>query len=126
MVSCDYAGFATEHFPIDAEFEGQVRDVMARVVDGNIGHKVAPFMIALGFRDVRVDMETDTLFTVIGSIDADRRRNWETQLQAIRPHLLKLLGSELNADRLLKRFLAYYDDPATCSFTALCFTRGQV
>jgi SAM-dependent methyltransferase len=126
VVSCDFAGFASEHFPVDAEFEHQLRDVMACVVDGNIGRKVAPYMIALGFRDVQVETETDTLFTVIGSIDADRRRNWETQLQAMRPHLIKLLGSELNADRLVKRFLAYYDDPATCSFTSLYFTRGRV
>jgi len=126
VVSCDYAGFATEHFPIDPEFERLVRDVAATMADSNIGRKVAPFMIALGFRDVQVQMETDTLFTVIGSIDADRRRNWETQLQAMRPHLVKMLGSELNADRLVKRFLAYYDNPATCSFTALYFSRGRV
>jgi len=126
VVSCDYAGFATEHFPVDTDFERQVREVTASVVDGNIARKMAPFMLDLGFRDVQVQMETDTLFTVIGSIDADRRRNWETQLQAMRPHLVKLLGSELNADRLVKRFLAFYDNPATCSFTALYFTRGRV
>jgi ubiquinone/menaquinone biosynthesis C-methylase UbiE len=126
VVSCDYAGFATEHFPVDADFERQVREVMATLVDGNIGRKIAPFMIALGFRDVQVRMETDTLFTVVGSIDSDRRRNWETQLQAARPHLNKLLGSKLNADRFIERFLAHYDDPATCSYTALYFTSGRV
>jgi len=126
VVSCDYAGFATEHFPVDIDFERQVREVTASVVDGNIARKMAPFMIALGFRDVQVQMETDTLYTVIGSIDADRRRNWETQLHAMRSHLVKLLGSELDADRLVKRFLAFYDNPATCSFTALYFTRGRV
>jgi SAM-dependent methyltransferase len=126
VVSCDYAGFATEHFPVDPEFEHQVRQVMAGSVDGDIGRKVAPFMLALGFRDVHVEMETDTLFTVIGSIDKDRRLNWETQLQAMRPHLIKLLGSEASAHRLVKRFLAHYDDPATCSFTSLYFTRGRV
>jgi hypothetical protein len=99
---------------------------MATVVDVNIGRNIAPFMIALGFHDVQVQMETDTLFTVIGSIDADRRWNCETQLQALRPHLIKLLGSGLNADRFVKRFLAHYDDPATCSFTSLYFTSGRV
>jgi SAM-dependent methyltransferase len=126
VVSCDYAGFATEHCPVDPDFDRQVREVMASLVDVNIGRKVAPFMLALGFRDVRVDVETDTLFTVVGSIDADRRRNCETQLEASRPHLIKLLGSELNADRFVRRFLAHYDNPATCSFTSLYFTRGRV
>jgi hypothetical protein len=62
---------------------------MAALVDCNIGRKVAPFMMSLGFQDVHVEMETDTLFTVIGSIDAERRWNWEKQFQAARPHLLK-------------------------------------
>ena len=126
VVSCDYSGFATEHFPIDAELERQLRQLIAASVDSDIGRKVAPFMIALGFRDVQVQIETDTLFTVIGTIDADRRRNWETQLQAMRPHLIQLLGSELSADRFVKRFLNHYDDPTTCSYTSLYFTRGRV
>ena len=99
---------------------------MAALVDGNIGRKVAAFMISLGFRDVSVEMETDTLFTVIGSIDAERRWNWEKQFQAARPHLIQIVGSEAEADRLIERFLAHYDDPATCSFTALYFTGGRV
>ena len=126
VVSCDYVGFATEHFPVAPEFDLKVREIMAALVDCNIGRKVAPLMISLGFRDVHVEMETDTLFTVIGSIDAERRWNWEKQFQAARPHLLHMAGSELNADQLINRFLAYYDDPATCSFTTLYFTRGRV
>ena len=126
VVSCDYVGFGIEHFPIAAEFEHQVRDSMAVLVDCNIGRKVAPYMISLGFRDVSVEMETDTLFTVIGSIDAERRWNWEKQFQAARPHVIQILGSEAKADRLIDQFFAYYDDPGTCSYTALYFTRGRV
>jgi ubiquinone/menaquinone biosynthesis C-methylase UbiE len=126
FVSCDYVGFAIEHRPAAPEFDRQVREVMAALVDCNIGRKVSPFMMSLGFQDVHVEMETDTLFTVIGSIDAERRWNWEKQFQAARPHLIQIVGSELDTDRLIDRFLAHYDDPATCSFTALYFTRGRV
>jgi ubiquinone/menaquinone biosynthesis C-methylase UbiE len=127
VVSCDYVGFAIEHFPIAAEFERQVRESMAVLVDCNIGRKVAPYMISLGFRDVSVEMETDTLFTVIGSIDAERRWNWEKQFQAARAHAIQMFfGSEVNADRFIDQFFAYYDDPATCSYTTLYFTRGKV
>ena len=83
-------------------------------------------MLSLGFSDVQVEMETDTLFTVIGHIDAERRWNLETQFQAMRPHLIKMFGSETNVNRLVERFLAHYDDPTTCSFTTLHFTRGRV
>jgi ubiquinone/menaquinone biosynthesis C-methylase UbiE len=126
VVSCDYVGCVIEHFPIAAELDQQIREVMAVVVDVNIGRKVAPFMISLGFQDVHVEIEADTLFTVIGSVDADRRRNLETQFQAMRPHLVKIMGSESEVNRLLQRFLAHYDDPATCSYTSLYFTRGRV
>jgi len=126
VVSCDYVGCAIEHFPIDPELDRQIRDVMAALVDVNIGRKVASFMLSLGFSDVQVEMETDTLFTVIGRIDAERRWNLETQFQAMRPHLIKMFGSETNVNRLVERFLAHYDDPTTCSFTTLHFTRGRV
>jgi ubiquinone/menaquinone biosynthesis C-methylase UbiE len=126
VVSCDFVGFAIEHFPIGPEFDRQVRHVMAMLVDCDIARKVAPFMISLGFRDVRVDIATDTIFTVIGSIDAERRSNWEKQFQAARPHLIQIIGSEAAADRFVASFLANCDDPTTCSFTALHFTRGYV
>jgi hypothetical protein len=83
-------------------------------------------MMALGFRDVAVAIETDTLFTVIGRIDPDRRQNLEIQFQAMRPHLVKILGLEANVNALVDRFLAHYDDPSTCSFTSLHFSRGLV
>jgi SAM-dependent methyltransferase len=126
VVSCDYVGFGIEHYPIAPDFEREVHDVMAALVDVNIGRKVASFMISLGFRDVSVEMETDTSFTVVGSIDAHRRQNWQTQFQAARPHIAGIVGSEAKADAIIDRFLGHYDDPATCSYTALYFTRGRV
>ena len=125
VVSCDYVGFAVEHFPSTPDFEQQVREIMAVLADSNIGRKVAPYMISLGYKDVQVEMETDTLFTVIGSIDAERRTNWEMQFQAARPHIVTLLGSENAADGLINRILGNYDDPATCSYTTLHFSRGR-
>jgi len=126
VVSCDFAGFGIEHFPIAPDLDRQIREVIAQLADVNIGRKVAPYMIALGFEDVRVEIETDTLFTVVGSIDPERRWNWEKQLHAARPHLAVIMGSKSNADRLVEQILAHYDDPATCSFTELYFTRGGV
>ena len=126
VVSCDYVGFVVDHYPIDPELERKLRELTALLVDVNIGRKVAPYMIALGFHDVAVEIETDTLFTVIGRIDAERRRNLQTQFEAMRPHLVNILGSEANVKELADRFLAHYDDPATCSYTALHFSRGRV
>jgi ubiquinone/menaquinone biosynthesis C-methylase UbiE len=126
VVSCDYAGFGIEHFPIAPDLARQIHEVLSQLVDCEIGRKVAPFMISLGFDDVDVKIETDTLFTVIGRIDPERRLNWEKQLQAAYPHIVQILGSKINADRLVDGLLAHYDDPMTCSFTELYFTRGRV
>lgn len=126
VVSCDFAGFGIEHFPIAPDLDRQIREAVSQIVDVNIGRKVAPYMIALGFEDVRVEIETDTLFTVVGSIDPERRWNWEKQLHAARPHLAPIIGSKSDADLLIEQVLAHFDDPTTCSFTELYFTSGRV
>ncbi len=122
----DFSGFAIEHYPVTPEFDQQVRQVMTALVDCDIGRKVSPMMISLGFRDVAVEIEVDRIFTVIGRIDAERRWNWQQQLQAARLHLIRIIGSEAGADQFVETFLATYDDPATCSITTLHFTRGYV
>jgi ubiquinone/menaquinone biosynthesis C-methylase UbiE len=124
VVSCDFASFAIEHFPVNAKFEQEVRRVMTSLVDCDIGRKVGSFMISLGFTDVHLEVEVDKIFTVIGRIDAQRRWNWEKQFEAARPHLIQIIGSEKAADRFVTDFLSVYDDPATSSITTLHFTRG--
>jgi len=126
VVSCDFVGFAIDHFPASPEFSQRVRKVMAGLVDSDVGQKVAPYMLSLGFRDVRVQMETDAVFTVIGKIDPERRWNWERQWDAARPQIIKIVGSEGEAEEFIESFLAFQDDPATCSFVALNFTSGRV
>jgi hypothetical protein len=118
--------FAIRHSPISTEFERLVNRVMPELVDCDIGLKVAPTMISLGFLDVRVEIEADKIFTVIGSIDSQRRWNWERQFQSARPHLVRIMGSEADADHFVQTFLSYYDDPTTSSVTALHFTKGRV
>jgi SAM-dependent methyltransferase len=126
IVSCDFAGFMIEHYPVDAEFERQIRQVMPGLVDPNVGRKIAGHMIALGLEDVTADVEADRVFTVIGRIDPERRWNWEEQWRAARPEVAKILSSESEADKCLERFFAHFDDPATCTFTTLYFTRGRL
>ena len=126
VVSCDFSGFAIRHSPMSAEFERMVNRVMPALVDCDIGLKVAPMMISLGFVDVTVELEADKIFTVIGSIDGERRWNWEKQFQAARHHLVQIMGSDADADQFVQAFLGFYDDPTTCSMTALHFTQGRV
>ena len=125
VVSCDFDGFVTEHFPVTSEFDRQVRTVMASIVDTNTGRKVAPYMMSLGFDDVGVEIETDHVFTVVGAVDHDRRRNWEIQWRAARSQLIEIIGSPEGADRFVTDFLSHHDDARTCTFTSLYFTHGR-
>jgi hypothetical protein len=75
---------------VTPEFDRQVRQVMRALVDCDIGRKGSPMMISLGFRDVAVEIEVDKIFTVIGRIDAERRWNWQKQLQAAESSARKL------------------------------------
>lgn len=125
VVSADFADFVIEHHPADPEFDRDVRRIMPGFVDVGIGRKVAPILLGLGFEGVSVKIEADTLYTVVGAIDARRRWNWEMQWRAARPRLVELAGGEREADDFVNRFMAHYDDPLTCTFTSLFISQGR-
>lgn len=124
LVSADLVDFVVEHHPADPGFDAEARRVMPQFVDVGIGRRIAPRLLALGFADVAVTIETDRLFTVIGAIDPERRWNWEVQWRAARPRLVQILGGEAAADAFIESFFRHHDDPMTCTFTALYLTRG--
>ena len=124
IISADFVDFATEHHSASPEFDADSRRIMPQFVDVGVGRRVAPALLALGFRDVAVQIETDTLFTVVGAIDVDRRRNWELQWQAARSRLVEIEGSDEAADLFIERFMRHQDDSTTCSFTSLYVTKG--
>jgi hypothetical protein len=62
-----------------------------------------------GLVDIDAKMETDRVFTVIGKIDLERRRNWEIQWSGARIRTAELLGSEALADAFIEKFIAYQD-----------------
>jgi SAM-dependent methyltransferase len=125
LVSADFDGFMVEHFPVDPEFEATARRLMPQLVDPEIGRKVAGHLLALGFTDVDVAIERDRVFTVVGPVDDERRRNWEVQWRAARPRCVELLGSKAAADRFFDAFFAHHADPATATWTSLYVTRAR-
>jgi SAM-dependent methyltransferase len=125
LVSADFDGFMVEHFPVAPEFEATAAWLMPQLVDPVIGRKVAGYLLALGFTDVDVTIEHDRVFTVIGAVDAERRRNWEVQWRAARPRCAELFGSEAAADRFFAAFFDHHDDPKTATWTSLYVTRAR-
>ena len=67
------------------------------LVDPFIGRKMASLFALAGLVDLAVHFEPDRLYTVVGRIDPERRRNWVEQLAAARLH--SRASSEASARR---------------------------
>jgi ubiquinone/menaquinone biosynthesis C-methylase UbiE len=126
IICANFDGFAVTHWPEDPALQPLLDRIFRGLVDPFVGRKMAPMFKAAGLADIKVDFEPDRLFTVIGAIDAERRRNWVEQLTAARPYIVKIIGGEAQADNFVSAFLAYQDRADRCSYTALYFVGGTV
>jgi SAM-dependent methyltransferase len=125
-VCANFDGFAVTHWPEDPTLQPKLEQIFPQLVDPFIGRKMVPMFIGAGFTNISAEFEPDRLFTVIGAIDEERRRNWVEQLTTARPYIAQILGSEQQADEFANAFVAYQDRPDTCSYTALYFVRGTI
>ena len=83
-------------------------------------------MMRAGFVDLSVQMEASTVYTIIGAIDPERRSNHEIEMQAARPEVAKLLGSERACDDFYAAWFDYLDRPDTCTILPIWFVQGTV
>jgi hypothetical protein len=100
--------------------------VFSELVDPFIGRKMTSSFAQAGLTDLAVHFEPDRLFTNVGQIDPERRRNWMEQLTPARPHIAPIMGDEGLADQFVDAFLSFHDRPDTSSYTTLFFVRGTV
>lgn len=126
VVCANFDGFAVTHWPVDPVLQPKLEEVFAQLVDPFIGRKMAPMFMDAGLVVGEVVFEPDRLYTIIGAIDPERRRNWAEQLAAARRYIAKILGGERQADQFVEAFLAYQDRSDTGSYTALYFVCGTV
>ena len=76
--------------------------VFSNLVDPFIGRKMAGMCRDCHLIDIGVKMETDRVFTVIGTIDTERRRNWEIQWSGAAAALQSSLAQKHSLTRLLR------------------------
>lgn len=119
LVSANFDGFAVTHEPPDPAIQPMTEFVFGNLVDSFIGRKMAGMCRDCGLVDIDVKMEMDRVFTVIGKIDPERRRNWEIQWSGARKPTAVLLGSEALADAFIEQFIAYQDRPDTATYCTL-------
>jgi ubiquinone/menaquinone biosynthesis C-methylase UbiE len=119
LVSANFDGFAVTHEPPDPAIQPMTEFVFGNLVDSFIGRKMAGMCRECDLVDIDVKMEADRVYTVIGKIDAERRRNWEVQWSGARTPVAKLLGSESLADAFIEKFMAYEDRRDTATYCTL-------
>ncbi|MBR0795254.1 methyltransferase domain-containing protein [Bradyrhizobium jicamae] len=119
LVSANFDGFAVTNEPPDPAIQPIAEFVFNGLVDPYIGRKMAGMCRECGLIDIDVKMETDRAFTVIGSIDQERRRNWEIQWSGAKHRTAELLGSQALADAFIEKFMAYQDRPDTATYCTL-------
>ena len=125
LASANFDGFAVTNEPPDPAIQPMLEFVFNGLVDPFIGRKMAGMSRDCGLIDIDVKMETDRVFTVIGKIDPERRRNWEIQFSGARNRIAELLGSQALADAFVEKFIAYQDRPDTASYCTLYIVRAR-
>jgi len=126
VVSCTFDGFMLEHYPIDTELQQFLEKVMPNLCDSYAGRKVPGMLTELGFVDIAVEIERDRLFTVVGRIEDEARRNLVVQWKAAFPYVTKIWGNEDEAATFVGRLFDYFDHEDTFSACALYFVTGTV
>lgn len=119
LISVNFDGFAVTHEPPDPAIQPMTEFIFSNLVDSFIGRKMAGMCRECGLFDIDVKMEADRVYTVIGKIDPERRRNWEIQWSGARKPVARLLGSESLADAFIEKFMAYEDRPDTATYCTL-------
>jgi SAM-dependent methyltransferase len=125
LISANFDGFAVTNEPPDPAIQSMIEFVFHQLVDPFIGRRMARMCRDCGLIDLEVKMETDRVFTVIGEIDPERRRNWEIQWLGARSRAAELLGSKALADAFIDKFMAYQDRPDTASYCTLYFVSAR-
>ncbi|MBV9654905.1 MAG: class I SAM-dependent methyltransferase [Acetobacteraceae bacterium] len=121
-----HEGTFTTNNPVDADLQGRIESVIFGLVNAQLARRTAPMLHAAGFEGITVAIEADPIYTAIGAIAPDQRRNMEELFRPIMPRIATLLGGPAEADRFLSDLLAYYDRPDTCSYSLLWTIKGMV
>ena len=118
-------GGLTTHSPVDPDLQARAEKVVFGLMDAQVARRTAPMLLAAGFEGISVAIEADAVYTAIGAIAPDKRRNVEDLLRPAMPRIAVLLGGPGEAERFLSDMLAHFDRPDTCSYCFLWTIKGM-
>ncbi|MCH8148403.1 MAG: methyltransferase domain-containing protein, partial [Planctomycetes bacterium] len=115
VVCCNFDNLLVYNYPVDEALQSDIESVISGLIDPYVGRKMYSMFLGEGMLDITVDIEADRIFTVIGKIDEERRRNMADQYTATLPQMTKIVGSQQKAESYIQRHLAYLDREDTIS-----------
>jgi ubiquinone/menaquinone biosynthesis C-methylase UbiE len=126
VVCCNFDGCGVTHYPEDSVWQADAEKIFNATVDPFVGRKMYQMFREVGLDNIVVDVEPDRLFNCFGSIDPERRSNWQVQFRAAKDKWVDVLGSSERVERFIDEFLAYQDSAETATLCHLFFVRGTV
>jgi ubiquinone/menaquinone biosynthesis C-methylase UbiE len=105
--------------PEDADLRNRRTRAFSSILDGYLPQKLPSILSKCGFRDVSVEIELDRIYSAIGPIGAEGRRNYAEVLQAGMEPISQSLGSQAEAERLIADLSVYLDRPDTYTYNLL-------
>jgi len=112
------------NYPEDSGLQNRQQRVFSGMADTRLAQKLPSMLRAANFRDVGVEIELDPIYTAIGSIQPDKRRNFVEVLSAGIGRVAEILGGRLEADAFVSDLLAYLDRPDTYTYSTLWTIKG--
>jgi hypothetical protein len=105
--------------PEDADLRNRRTKAFSSILDGHLPQKLPLILSKCGFHDVSVEVELDRIYSAIGSVGAEGRRNYADVLQAGMEPISQSLGSKAEAERLIADLFVYLDRPDTYTYSLL-------
>jgi SAM-dependent methyltransferase len=113
-------------FPDDKSLRERRARALGAIADTGLALKAPAMLTVAGFADIAVEIELDPIYTAIGAIGADNRRNYADVLAGGRRRVADALGGEREADLFATDLLAYLDRPDTYTYSLLWTIEGRV
>ena len=116
----------TINFPEDPRLQSLIEMLIDTALAGWQGKRLPSLFKDAGLTDIELEIEIDRIYTFLGAIDADRRRNVEEAGVAATKRLAHLFRGADKAQAFLADWLAYLDRDDTSTITTSWIATGRV
>ena len=113
-------------FPEDPHLQPLIEQFVDTILSGWRSIRLPSLFTDAGFNDIEIDIERDTIWTVLGAIDDSRRSILEDVFVGPIQRQAHLFGGDEKARSFLAEWLAYLERNDTNTITTSWVVKGRV